>query len=416
MKLDRIKVAVGLLCITNLLSYVDRTALLVLLPPIRAEFGLSDTELGVLTGIAFAAFYAIAGIPIASLADRYSRVSIISISVTAWSIATALTGAAHHFVHLFLARMGTAIGEAGALPPTHSLFSDLFPAEKRSGVLALHSAFGPIGTLLGLSLGGWLAIEFGWRWTFVILGAPGILVAVVVYLCVAEPKRGMLDPHTPEGGSVSLPRAIRYLFSKQSFTYLALAFAVGSLIISGLSQWLPSYFVRTFDLTLSEVGTMYGLAFGFGSFAGMVIGAIVANRLTEKDLRWSMWIACISYCVVLPLYLVVLWWTQLSGVLITIALASIVGGLGYGPAWAAIQNIAPVRMRATATAVSLFGASLVGGGLGPLLVGIVSDLLYTGDGALSLRYGLLSVVSVTPLAAILFWSSAHYFPRDSRVE
>ena len=312
--------------------------------------------------------------------------------------------------------MGTAIGEAGALPPTHSLFSDLFPAEKRSGVLALHSAFGPIGTLLGLSLGGWLAIEFGWRWTFLILGAPGILVAVLVYLYVSEPERGMLDPRTPEGGSVSLPRAIRYLFSKQSFTYLALAFAVGSLIISGLSQWLPSYFVRTFDLTLAEVGTMYGLAFGLGSFAGMVIGAIVANRLTEKDLRWSMWIACISYCVVLPLYLVVLWWTQLSGVLITIALASIVGGLGYGPAWAAIQNIAPVSMRATATAVSLFGASLVGGGLGPLLVGIVSDLLYTGDGALSLRYGLLSVVSVTPLAAILFWSSAHYFPRDSRVE
>ena len=413
--LGRTNLTVGLLCLTNLLSYADRTALSVLLPPIRTEFGLTDTELGVLTGIAFAAFYAIAGIPIASLADRYSRVSIVSISVAVWSLATAATGAASNFVQLFVSRMGTAIGEAGALPPSHSLMSDLFPANRRSGVLALHSAFGPIGTLLGLSLGGWLASEVGWRWTFVILGAPGVLLALLVYLCVSEPTRGEQDSDESAIGRVPLRKAIKFLFSRPSFTFLALAFAIGSLIISGLAQWLPTYFVRSFDLSLAEVGTRYGLAFGSGSFAGMVAGAAVANRLTARDLRWSMWIASVSYCVVLPLYLAALWLDEFSGVLVVIALASVLGGLGYGPAWAAIQNIAPVNMRATATAISLFGASLIGGGLGPLLVGVISDVLYSGDGAASLRYGLAIVVCVTPVAALLFWLSARYFPGDSRV-
>lgn len=406
------KVVVALLCLTNLLSYMDRTALSILLPPIQLEFALTDTQLGVLTGLAFAAFYAVAGIPIAYLADRYSRVSIVSVSVAAWSIATALTGAAGSFLQLFLARMATAIGEAGALPPSHSLFSDMFPAERRAGVLALHSAFGPVGTLLGLVLGGWLAVLVGWRWTFVLLGAPGLLLALAVFLVVKEPFRGRFDKVSGSQEPVGLYRTIRQLASKRSYVCLLIAFAIGSFVIAGLAQWLPSYFVRRFSLTLAEVGSYYGMAFGFGSFIGMVCGAGVANVLTKRDLRWTMWIACVSYTAVFPLYLVVLWWDHFVGAIIVVFVASSIAGLGYGPAWAAIQNVSPPHMRATAAAISLFGASFVGTGLGPLVVGVLSDLAPMGNPADSLRYGLTVAVCFTPLPIYFFWLASKYFERD----
>ncbi len=406
------QVVVALLCLTNLLSYLDRTALSILLPPIQAEFMLSDTQLGVLTGLAFAAFYAIAGIPIAHLADRYSRVSIISMSVAAWSVATALTGAAGSFLQLFLARMSTAIGEAGALPPSHSLFSDMFPAERRAGVLALHSAFGPVGILLGLVLGGWLAVQVGWRWTFVLLGAPGLLLALVVFLVVKEPVRGRFDKSIVSIRPVGFYQTIRQLASKRSYVCLLIAFAIGSFVIAGLSQWLPSYFVRRFALTLAEVGSYYGIAFGCGSFLGMVCGAAIANRLTKRDLRWTMWLACVSYTIVFPLYLVVLWWDHFIGVIVVIFFASGVAGLGYGPAWAAIQNVSPAHMRATATAIALFGGSFLGAGLGPLAVGVLSDLAPMQTSAESLRVGLTAAVCFTPLPIYFFWLASRYFERD----
>lgn len=403
---------VGLLCLTNLLSYLDRTALSILLPPIRSEFALSDTQLGVLTGIAFAAFYAVAGIPIAYLADRWSRTSIVSISVTAWSIATMLTGAATSFFTLFLARMGTAVGEAGALPPSHSLFSDLFPPEKRAGVLAIHSAFGPIGTFLGLAAGGWLAVEVGWRWTFIVFGLPGIMVALLVYVFVKEPIRGASDHDQTADSPVKFLTVLKILSGKLSYVYVMFALAIGTFVVTGLVQWLPSYFVRSFALTTIEVGRYYGLAFGGGSFLGMVMGAGLANILTKRDLRWTMWIPCISYLLVFPLYLGVLLSDSFLLAIWLVAIAATIAGLGYGPVWAAIQNVVPSSMRATATAIALFGANLIGGGLGPLMVGILSDVSQYGSDTERLRFGLMVATSLTPIPIVFFWLSAKHFHRD----
>ena len=401
-------VTVALLCLTNLLSSIDRTLLSILLPPIREELALSDTQLGLLTGIAFAAFYAVAGIPVARLADRISRRAVIAASVAAWSAMTAVTGAASNFLQMFLARAGTAIGEAGAVPPAHSMISDLFPAERRAGVLALHSAAAPLGTLVGLAVGGWLATLVGWRMTFVAFGLPGLALAALVWRFAGEPSRGRFDAQSGTPGRMDFVATIQKLISNRAFLYLLVAFAIGTFVVTGLVQWLPSFFVRQFDASTAEVGLYYGLAFGGGSILGMVGGARFANRMITRDMRWSMWLACISYAVVFPLYLTMLWLPDLLGAIVLVALASVVAGIAYGPVWAAIQNLTPPQMRAMAAAVSLLAANLVGGGLGPLMVGVVSDLAPFSGEADRLRFGLAVAVCMTPIPIFFFWMSSRH--------
>src|SRR5688572_2748318 len=233
--------AVSLLAIVNVVNYMDRMALSILLPDIKTDLQLTDTQLGLLTGMAFALFYAVFGIPIARWADRGTRRTIIALALTVWSVMTAISGAAQSFRQLFLARIGVGIGEAGCIPPSHSLISDYVPMARRPGAFALHTAGATTGIIVGLSLGGWLSDEIGWRWTFVVLGIPGLILAFIVRFTLKEPSRGHSDGRAANLPAPSLREAVSYFLKCRTYLQLVLIVAIASLVNFGLNQWLPSF-------------------------------------------------------------------------------------------------------------------------------------------------------------------------------
>jgi predicted MFS family arabinose efflux permease len=392
--------ALAILFLVNLLAAVDRTALAAVLPAIKSDLVLSDTQLGFLTGIAFSAFYAVFGLPLASWADRRNRRTILCFSVLFWSIATAATGMARGFSQLAGARMLVAVGEAGGVPAAHSLLSELTPVTRRPMVFAVHSAAAPLGALVGLAGVGILADLYGWRTSFFVLGLAGLPVLAMIVAWLPEPRQ-ISNPPTD-----SALATWSGLLGNRSFLWLLAGFAFGSFAMAGLLQWLPSYFGRTFRLSLGEAGVLFGLAYGAGAVAGMLLGGICANRLMSKRTVWALWIASLSYVLGAPLLVAALIVDSLSLSLTLVALGTGVASAAYGPAFAMIQTIAEPRMRAKASAISLFVSNLVGAGLGPLFVGILSDAI---GGENSLQTAMLWLSPALFVPAICYWRSATAF-------
>lgn len=387
----------GILFLVNLLAAIDRTALAAVLPAIKHDLGLSDTQLGFLTGIAFSAFYAVFGLPLARWADRGNRPRILCLAVLFWSLATAATGLAHGFAQLAGARMLVAAGEAGGVPTAHSLLSELTPVHRRPMVFAIHSAAGPLGALAGLAGVALLADRLGWRLTFLMLGMAGLPVLLLVALRLSEPRP------TPDRAQGSERHSWRELLGNRTFLWMLAGFALGSFAMSGLLQWLPSHFGRTFHLTLGEAGTFFGLAYGIGAMTGMLLGGFGANPLMRRGAIWAIWLAALSYVFGGPLLIAALAADDLNLALGLVAIGTGFASAAYGPAFAMIQTIAESRMRATATAVSLLVSNLVGAGLGPLAVGLISDL---HGGENSLRFALLWLSPALIAPALCYWRAA----------
>jgi predicted MFS family arabinose efflux permease len=390
----------AILFLVNLLAAVDRTALAAVLPAIKRDLVLSDTQLGFLTGIAFSAFYAVFGLPLASWADRRNRRNVLCFSVLFWSLATAATGMVRSFSQLAGARMLVAVGEAGGVPAAHSLLSELTPVTRRPMVFAIHSAAAPLGALVGLAGVGILADLYGWRTSFFVLGLVGIPVFALIALWLPEPRQTSALPTGSEKTSW------HGLLSNRAFLWLLTGFAFGSFAMAGLLQWLPSYFGRTFGLSLSEAGVLFGLAYGSGAVAGMLLGGICANRLMRRGTVWALWIASLSYVLGAPLLVAALAVDSLTLSLTLVALGTGIASAAYGPAFAMIQTIAEPQMRAKASAISLLVSNLVGAGLGPLFVGVLSDRIGGED---SLRMALLWLSPALFLPAICYWRSATAF-------
>lgn len=395
--------ALAILFIVNLLATVDRTALAAVLPAIKQDLVLSDTQLGFLTGIAFSAFYAVFGLPLASWADRHNCRNTLWISVLFWSLATAATGLVRSFSQLACARMFVAVGEAGGVPAAHSLLSELTPVTRRPMVFAIHSAAAPLGALVGLAGIGILADLYGWRNSFYLLGLAGLPVLVLIAVWLPEPRQIAIPP------TGSAQANWKRLLSNRTFLWLLTGFAFGSFAMAGLLQWLPSYFGRTFRLSLSEAGVFFGLAYGTGAVAGMLLGGICANRLMRRGTVWALWIASLSYVAGAPLLVAALVVDSLALSLILVALGTGIASAAYGPAFAMIQTIAEPHMRAKASAISLLVSNLIGAGLGPLVVGILSDTI---GGENSLRTALLWLSPALFLPAICYWRSAAAFQRE----
>lgn len=389
-----------ILFLVNLLAAVDRTAIAAVLPAIKRELVLSDTQLGLLTGIAFSAFYAVFGLPLAAWADRSNRRNILGLAVLFWSFATAATGMARGFVELAGARMLVAVGEAGGVPSAHSLLSDLTPVNRRPIVFAVHSAAAPLGALVGLAGVGVLAELLGWRASFFVLGLAGLPVLALVALWIPEPRR------TSVMSAKAADASWIVLMSNRSFLWLLTGFAFGSFAMAGMLQWLPSYFGRTFQLSLGEAGALFGLAYGFGAVVGMMLGGILANRLMQREAMWALWIAALSYVLGGPLLIAALIVDALPLSLALFTLGMGIASAAYGPAFAMIQTIAAPQMRAKATAISLLVSNLIGAGLGPLAVGMLSDGL-SGDN--SLRVALLWLSPALIVPALCYWRSAISF-------
>lgn len=405
--------ALAVLSGAYMLNFADRHLLAVLIEPMKRDLGTSDTQMGLLSGIAFAIFYALFGIPIATWADRGNRRSILALGIAVWSLMTAVTGASKSFLQVLVTRIGVGVGEASAGAPVHSLLSDTFPPDRRATVLAIYTAGAQLGGVAGLTLGGWLEENFGWRMAFVWMGLPGLLVALVVRATIQEPPRGRFDaprPHVPG----SFPMALRFLLGQRSFVLMALGLACAIFGSYGASSWHPTFLRRVHAMSGTDIGLWVGLAAGGTTVLGAIASATLTDRLARRDVRWYLWLPALNTLAAVPLTVVIPLLDDVGTTVRLIPLWSfLVGSIG-GPIFAQVQGVARPEMRATAAAINMFVMTLVGLGLGPSFVGFASDQLATGHAEDSIRYALTLVAPVQILGAVLWLFAARTLAADLR--
>lgn len=395
----------ALLLAVYIFNFLDRQILAVLLQSIKLEFSFTDTQLGLLGGLAFAVFYSVLGIPIAWLADRFNRRNIIAVALCLWSAMTAVCGLTSGFTSLFLARVGVGIGEAGGLPPSYSLISDYYPPQRRGTAMAVMGMGIPLGVLAGFLVGGWVNEFFGWRTAFMVVGTPGVLLALLLRFTLREPPRGQFDDTREQGQVPTLLATFRFLWKRRSCHHLCLAAALYGLSGWGAGIWQPSFFMRTHGMSSAEAGTWLAFVFGLSGATGAFLGGFIGDRVYKRtgDARWYMWISGAGILVAIPfVFLVYLWPTPVPALLFLIV-PTVLGHMYLGPVMAMLLGIAGARRRALASALYGFIINLVSMGLGPLSVGMLSDYLQPHYGVDSLRYAILSVVIIAT-----FWAAVHF--------
>ena len=400
--------AVGVLTAVYASSQVDRQIMGMLLEPIRLELGASDTAMGFLVGLTFAIFYATLGMPIAMLADRTNRRNIITAAITIWSFMTVLCGYAQTFVQMAMARIGVGVGEAGSTPPSHSIISDLFPPETRGtamGVFALGVNFGLLLAYLG---GGWLSENVGWRYTFVAVGLPGLLIALLLYLTVAEPARGAADVAAkPEDeddeGAPPFKAVAAYMWRVRSTRHLTIGAAIAGFIGYGFTLWMPTFLVRSHGLSPTEVGLVLALMTGLVGALGTFSAGKLADVLARRDERWRTWVVAAGKGGYVPFLAGVFMVDDLTTALILYLIPAFFGGFYLAPTFALIQSLVSMRMRALASSIVLFVLNIIGMGFGPQLVGIMSDYFAPEYGKESLRMALFI------LTFLNLWCAYHYY-------
>jgi predicted MFS family arabinose efflux permease len=408
----RANAVLGILVVVYAVNFVDRNILSVLLQPIKEELGASDAAMGFLTGFAFAVFYTVAGIPIARLADRHSRRTIMAVGIAFWSLMTAVSGLAKSFMWLALARIGVGIGEASATPAAHSLISDYFPPERRTRALAIYNVGSSIGIFAGLALGGWLKETVGWRMTFAAVGLPGLLVALWVWLGIPEPRRGLSEARSDSGNAPGLGETLRYLASQRSFLHVTFGAALYAMTGFGLLVWAPTFMIRVHGLGYAEAGAKLGLVVGIASAVGVVIAGALCDRLARRDVRWLVWIPLLSAWIAAPFLAVFALAADPDLALLAYIPVNLVVAVFGPPSYAIGQGLARLRMRALASACMLFVINLVGFGLGPYLVGALSDALEPRYGVESLRYALLLSIAASLWGSLHSWRAGRSLGRD----
>jgi MFS family permease len=400
-------------------NFIDRQIVGILAVPIKAELHLSDSQLGLMGGLAFALFYTLLGIPIARLADRVSRTGIMTAALALWSLMTAMCGLTHNFAQLFMARVGVGVGEAGGVTPAYSLICDYFPAKERARALSVYSFGIPIGSAVGIVLGGFITSLMSWRMAFFIVGLAGLLITPLLKLTVREPARGGLDPprvdqdRIPDtAGGPSLLEVIAVLARKPSFWGLSLGAACASMMGYGLFFWAPSFLVRSFHLSLLHASLSYGGLVLVGGLCGIWCGGLLADRYGEKRRAMYAFIPAAAFLTTVPFYLAGVLSTTLWISFAVLLVPTALGLLWLGPVLAAIQHLVPPTMRATASALFLFINNLIGIGLGTTLIGVVSDSMRVRFGVESLRYAILAGTGFYLIAATLFFFAGSNLARD----
>lgn len=406
------KYALGILLVGYIINFIDRSILSLLLEPIKIDLVLTDSQLGFLGGLAFAVFYTFLGIPIAALADRRSRVKILAVSMVIWSAMTAICGLANNFLTLLLARIGVGIGEAGASPPSHSLISDYFPIETRATALSIYALGIPLGTMIGNFVGGWGADTIGWRYTFFLVGVPGIIFALIVWFTLREPPRGMSDIKLSQRSKTPIKTAppppiktvFKLLWSKTSFRHLAFAAGLHAFVSYGAGTWNAPFFIRIHEMSLTDIGSILALVAGVGAI-GTFFGGYISDKLSDRtdDKRWYFWVPGIATLVMVPFQLIAYLYGGMWAVVASLMIVAILGSAYLGPSFAMTQALVSLRMRAVASAILLFVLNLIGMGLGPYLVGVLSDILTPDFGIYSIRYAMCAAVLVN------VWAAFHYF-------
>jgi predicted MFS family arabinose efflux permease len=389
-------------------NFIDRQIVNILAEPIAKDLKLSDTQIGLMTGLAFALFYTVLGIPIARFADRAttSRPRLIAVALAVWSAMTALCGMAQNFVQLLLARIGVGVGEAGCTPPAHSLISEIVPPEKRASALAFYSLGIPVGSLLGMVIGGTLADLMTWRDAFVIVGLPGVGLALLVWFVLKDPRQAdaaavLRAQNQP--AALPLGEALREVMGSRAFVLLLCAGSAAAFLSYGKTTWTTIFFQRTHDLTPGQVGLWFGLLGGVGGMLGTWFGGYLADRFGAINRRHVLSAPAIGMAVAVPLAIAAYHAPGWPLALALLFLPTVFNSLYYGPCYSAAQGLVPLRARAIAAASLLFFQNLIGLGLGPLFFGMLSDWLQPSFGADSVRYVLYGAAVLGLVPAFFFW-------------
>jgi predicted MFS family arabinose efflux permease len=392
-------------------NYFDRHIVAVLLEPIKREFQVSDTWLGLLSGFCFSIFYAAFGMPVARWADCGNRRTVITLALAVWSAMTLLCGMAHSFWQLALARLGVGAGESGAIAPAQSLIVDYFPPERRATAISIFTAAGTAGSLLAFGLGGYITATYGWRSAFLLAGAPGLILVLLVRFVLAEPRLQLGFEYSRTAGE-SFRDTLAILWRKRSFRHALAGCLLYFLLTYGGFVFIPAFLTRVLHASMANVSVVYGTVDAGASLIGMLGGGWLADRLARRDVRWLAWLPAVTCLLAAPLYILAFAVNDLWVFMALIFIADVLLIGGSPPVFAAIHAICGSRRRAMAIGLVLFSATLFGGGFGPLLTGALSDALSASYGADGLRYSLMSVMTLLVVIAFVFYAFGCAMPRD----
>lgn len=406
----------GILTVVYVFNFIDRQIFAILAQSIKTDLQLSDAAIGALSGVAFGIFYATLGIPIARLADRYSRVNIISISLAVWSAMTTLQGFALNFWQLALARIGVGVGEAGGSPPSHSLLADYFAPQERATALGIYALGIPIGILFGNLAGGWINEFFGWRNAFLIVGLPGVVLAVILKKTVREPRRGQSEGRpAPKQDSVRFVDVLKTMWGFRTFRHLSVGAGTQAFVGYGAIAWMPAFLERTHGMSSGEVGTALGLIIGIFGGIGTFFGGKWVDKLGIKDKRWYMWLPGLAFLTAVPFTVAVFLVDNLYLSLALYAAPALLVNIYTGPTFGSNQTLAPLAMRAVASALLLFIINIIGLVFGPTAIGVFSDYLQANwqmNDVESLRYSLLSCSLVYVVSALNYYFAGRNIRED----
>ena len=397
------------LLVVYIFNFLDRQIVTILAEPIKRDLGLSDTQLGLMTGLAFALFYAVLGIPIARYADRpqSNRVGLIAGSLVLWSAMTAVCGLAQNFVQLLLARVGVGVGEAGCTPAAHSLISDMVPVTRRASAIAFYGLGIPIGSLLGMIIGGFLADTIGWRRAFMVVGVPGLVLAAFVWFALRDPRFGSiaaaLRATTPPVAKMSTRAALAEIFGSRGFLLITLAGGFVAFLGYGKGVWAVIFFIRTHGLSPGQTGLALGIVLGLAGLVGTWTGGWLADRFGRINKRHMLTGPAIGMTIAAPIMFLGYSAADWRVALALLVLPTFLNSLYYGPTYALAQQLVHPQARATATAVMMFAQNLIGLGLGPLAFGMMSDYFRPMAGAESVRWVLFGAAWLGLFPAFFFW-------------
>ncbi len=411
-KANSMRLVLWILLAVYVFNFIDRQIITILAEPIKRDLNLSDTQLGLMTGLAFALFYTVLGIPIARYADRTTtnRVGLISVALVIWSGMTVICGVAQNFAQLLMARIGVGVGEAGCTPAAHSLIADLAPPEKRPAAMAFYSLGVPIGGLLGLVLGGQLADAFGWRWAFVAVGLPGVLLAAVVWLVLRDPRMSaaatLLRNQSPKPIQISTKAALAEIFGSRAFVLLIIAGSISAFLGYGKTTWTIIFFQRSYGLTPGETGLWLGLLGGLAGATGTWLGGWLATRYGHTNRRHVLTAPAIGMLIATPIQFLAFLSTNWLVSAALLFVPYVLNSLYLGPTYSSAQGLVRVEARAMASAVLLFAQNLIGLGFGPLLFGMLSDAIKPMAGEESVRWVLYGAAWLGLVPAFFFWRAS----------
>jgi MFS family permease len=396
-----------------MLHVVDRWLMILLLQPIKEELDLTDTQLGFVTGIAFALFSVTAGLLLSRWADRGNRAVITSFAISLWAATVMVTMFVGSYVQLVLARIAAAVGESGVKPPTFSLVGDYFPSPaERTRALSTYFSGNFLGSLLGLIVGGWLAEKYGWRVALFLVGLPGLLMAVVFWLTIVEPR---VSASRTRAAAVTLPPmmiVLRTMWEQRACRHLIVALVLLYTVGSGLAPWFGAFLVRSHEMKTAELGVSLGLVFGLGGLTGVLCGGYVATRRFADDERGQMRMSAITVAALTPCLLAFLTLPHKYQALVALVPVAMAFSTFLGPTYAVMQRLVPAEMRATVVALVMVLVNLIGMGFGPQVVGILSDHLAPAVGIDSLRYAMLLMSLLAAWSGYHFWQVGHTVKED----